>query len=352
MIQYCGEAPWPRGSLPRARFETCVWRAVPSHTSHHHQDVLLAQFSLDVHKGCLKPHLFHFISGVWLSRTRTAARSSLLSGMVWCDVTLFNLMANLSGLAVSPWAASWCHPVREVLTLTASRTEQSTTVYHHIQSLHITANHSVNRWTPHFPSRGHLWGKSIICHRKASPEGCIIFKHKAEWRWYTPINRHPRKQQTNKSLALTPARTGPVTCDVLCDPLPCCEGTGINRSYPSVLCMGMHGATPPLLCMFQYQPVLAPVFFIIPRCNVHGAPPSPVVYVSVSTSARTVLLHHSCVMCMGRSPPLLCMYQYQSVLAPVFCIPSSVVYVPVLTRSSASSCDVPEYAAITNSLLF
>ena len=41
-------------------FESCVWRAVSSQSSHHPQEVLLAQFSLYVHKGGLKPDLFHF----------------------------------------------------------------------------------------------------------------------------------------------------------------------------------------------------------------------------------------------------------------------------------------------------
>ena len=42
--------------------ESCAWRAVSSHSSHHPQEVLLAQFSLYVHKRGLKPHLFHLIS--------------------------------------------------------------------------------------------------------------------------------------------------------------------------------------------------------------------------------------------------------------------------------------------------
>ena len=41
-------------------FEYCVWRAVSSHSFQHPQEVLLAQFSLNVHKGGLKPHSFHF----------------------------------------------------------------------------------------------------------------------------------------------------------------------------------------------------------------------------------------------------------------------------------------------------
>ena len=46
-----------------SNFESCVWRTVSSHSSHHPQEVLLAQFSLYVHKGGLKPDSFHFIYG-------------------------------------------------------------------------------------------------------------------------------------------------------------------------------------------------------------------------------------------------------------------------------------------------
>ena len=44
-------------------FESCVWRTVSSQSSHHPQEVLLAQFSLYVHKGGLKPDSFHFLYG-------------------------------------------------------------------------------------------------------------------------------------------------------------------------------------------------------------------------------------------------------------------------------------------------
>ena len=46
-----------------SNFESCVWRTVSSQSSHHPQEVLLAQFSLYVHKGSLKP--IHFISFCW-----------------------------------------------------------------------------------------------------------------------------------------------------------------------------------------------------------------------------------------------------------------------------------------------
>ena len=43
--------------LQGLNFESCVWRAV---SSHHPQEVLLAQCSLYVHKCGLKPDSFHF----------------------------------------------------------------------------------------------------------------------------------------------------------------------------------------------------------------------------------------------------------------------------------------------------
>ena len=47
--------------LQGLNFEFCVWRAVSSHSSHHPQEVLLAQFSLYVYKSGLKPDSFHFM---------------------------------------------------------------------------------------------------------------------------------------------------------------------------------------------------------------------------------------------------------------------------------------------------
>ena len=42
-----------------SNFKSCVLRTVSSQSSHHPQEVLLAQFSLYVHKGGLKPDSFH-----------------------------------------------------------------------------------------------------------------------------------------------------------------------------------------------------------------------------------------------------------------------------------------------------
>ena len=44
-----------------SNFESCVWRTVSSQSPHHLQEGLLAQFSLYLHKGGLKPDSFHFI---------------------------------------------------------------------------------------------------------------------------------------------------------------------------------------------------------------------------------------------------------------------------------------------------
>ena len=47
--------------LQGSNFESCVWRTVSSESSHHPQEVLLAQFSLYVHKGGLRPDSFNFL---------------------------------------------------------------------------------------------------------------------------------------------------------------------------------------------------------------------------------------------------------------------------------------------------
>ena len=73
-----------------SNFESCVWRTVSSQSSHHPQEVLLAQFSLYVHKGGLKPDSFHFCldSGDPFSRTRLRiGRDGHLDQSEACDVS-------------------------------------------------------------------------------------------------------------------------------------------------------------------------------------------------------------------------------------------------------------------------
>ena len=62
-----------------SNLESCVWRTVSSQSSHNPQEVLLAQFSLYVHKGGLKPDSFHFIS----FRHQLAATALILPSDTW-----------------------------------------------------------------------------------------------------------------------------------------------------------------------------------------------------------------------------------------------------------------------------
>ena len=60
-----------------SNFESCVWRTVSSQSSHHPQEVLLAQFSLYVHKGGLKPDSFHFICVLFRGNRGTVCEKRL-----------------------------------------------------------------------------------------------------------------------------------------------------------------------------------------------------------------------------------------------------------------------------------
>ena len=70
-----------------SNFESCVWRTVSSQSSHHPQEVLLAQFSLYVHKGGLKPDSFHFISSRWCVDSHVIF-ASVVASLVTCLIAL------------------------------------------------------------------------------------------------------------------------------------------------------------------------------------------------------------------------------------------------------------------------
>ena len=59
-----------------SNFESCVWRTVSSQSSHHPQEVLLAQFSLFVHKGGLKPDSFHLNRPSCFSSAKTTIHAA------------------------------------------------------------------------------------------------------------------------------------------------------------------------------------------------------------------------------------------------------------------------------------
>ena len=62
-----------------SNFESCVERTVSSQSSHHPQEVLLAQFSLYVHKGGLKPDSFHLF---FCMRQSVSVRTEIAIGEI------------------------------------------------------------------------------------------------------------------------------------------------------------------------------------------------------------------------------------------------------------------------------
>ena len=85
-----------------SNFEFCVWRTVSSQSSHHPQEVLLAQFSLYVHKGGLKPDSFHLFMCsitiryqlIYQDRQRSKCMSKYL---FYC----YNFKINISGSSLN-----------------------------------------------------------------------------------------------------------------------------------------------------------------------------------------------------------------------------------------------------------
>ena len=81
-----------------SNFESCVWRTVSSQSSHHPEEVLLAQFSLYVHKGGLKPDSFHYSRYIVVFNPFYYSIKSLLLGTKCVfshqDLDMFGLKLN------------------------------------------------------------------------------------------------------------------------------------------------------------------------------------------------------------------------------------------------------------------
>ena len=75
-----------------SNFESCVWRTVSSQSSHHLQEVLLAQISLYVHKDGLKPDSFHFFAPSKLTKVTILVNISVLGFNAHC-MYAFNALA-------------------------------------------------------------------------------------------------------------------------------------------------------------------------------------------------------------------------------------------------------------------
>ena len=71
-----------------SNFESCVWRTVSSHSSHHPQEVFLAQFSLYVHKCGLKSDSFHLICDNRRDENVTVLKMVAMSIALVYDVAL------------------------------------------------------------------------------------------------------------------------------------------------------------------------------------------------------------------------------------------------------------------------
>ena len=85
-----------------SNFESCVWRTVSSQSSHHPQEVLLAQFSLYVHKGGLKPDSFHFYTPSLHSTLshNMAPPDEQWAMLILSDESRFNLFNNDGSVGV------------------------------------------------------------------------------------------------------------------------------------------------------------------------------------------------------------------------------------------------------------
>ena len=83
-----------------SNFESCVLRTVSSQSFHHPQKVLLAQFSLYVHKGGLKPDSFHFISPVMFLNDMTWHKlQHKLSQLFYCHQRVIYNISKVLGLS-------------------------------------------------------------------------------------------------------------------------------------------------------------------------------------------------------------------------------------------------------------
>ena len=95
-----------------SNFESCVWRTVSSQSSHHPHEVLLAQFSLYVHKGGLKPDSFHF----FLDLTLQFRAWLVQKGLVLWHVSWLTNGVGKAWITWQKWNMTSCYLTRTWLT--------------------------------------------------------------------------------------------------------------------------------------------------------------------------------------------------------------------------------------------
>ena len=110
-----------------SNFESCVWRTVSSQSSHHPQEVLLAQFSLYVHKGGLKPDSFHFLQSIATSEFGTDDSWHWLSNVNATFIFNILIICDASARCMASASASIAHafvtagPISSLKTRRTSR---------------------------------------------------------------------------------------------------------------------------------------------------------------------------------------------------------------------------------------
>ena len=104
-----------------SNFESCVWRTVSYYSSHHPQEVLLAQFSPYVHKGGLKSDSFHFMKITMSSKSSisdivniSSVNKSTTSSMVYGELGRYLSNIECTSRCISFWARNISGPVSKL----------------------------------------------------------------------------------------------------------------------------------------------------------------------------------------------------------------------------------------------
>ena len=94
------EVACPASDLQGLNFKSCVWKAV---SSHHPQEVLLAQFSPYVHKSGLMPDSSHLIIQKYFSALRVEPEFSRCWAPSIACIGMFHSGMHIPGFYRSPW---------------------------------------------------------------------------------------------------------------------------------------------------------------------------------------------------------------------------------------------------------
>ena len=179
-----------------SNFESRVWRTVSSQSSHHPQEVLLAQFSLYVHKGGLKPDSFHFIYSdnhcsdnlffYWFGRDNSHFVVSLqINSRNFQLHTHFNLIRIVTLREFQRYVITSLTHIFLISTHTARM--------HYYMSLFIIVYTHNN--ILHFSTMPQHASTSIIAHKGVTTSEVIIWKLKRINLLYSRLKKHPKHER-------------------------------------------------------------------------------------------------------------------------------------------------------------